>query len=193
MRLNEDDAPDLDVEEVEYFEEGFSSFEEVEEAYGGILYDGSKLKKIAKCPRQFELDVVQGIQRPGPVPDYMICGSVIHEALDYFYAHEEPGIDVEEEAIALARHEWRESGIEQVPPSERNKDHLDEAHIATVLKKYFDQWRRNRIDIYTPLRGFKMEDLNLDRVVAARFRLTDEGHVIFGESALTMRFEVDDE
>lgn len=198
MRLDDDDTktqniPDLDVEEVEYFAEGYSSFEELEEEHGGILYDGSKLQKVADCPRKFELDVVRGLQREGPPPDYMVCGSAVHEALDYFYAHEDPGIHTEEEAIALARYRWRESGIEKRPPSERNKDHLDEDHIATVLKKYFDHWRRNRVDIYTPIRGVKMEDLNLDRVLAARFRLTDEGNVIFGESALTMEFDVDGE
>lgn len=200
MRLNDkatngDGEVEADLEEMEYFAEGYSSWEDVEESEGGVLYDGSTLKKIQKCPRKFELEVVEGLVTNSEAPpDYMVCGSVIHEALDYFYAHKNGDNEqIEDEAIELARHRWRESGIESVPPKERNKDHLDEEHIVDVLKYYFDQWERNRVDVFHPIRGFEPDDLNMDNVIAARFRLTDEGHVIFGESALVMEFDVDGE
>lgn len=189
MRLPEQvDIEDVeqDLEILEYFEDGVSDWDDL-----APIYDGSTLQLVADCPRKFQLRGHEGLTSP-ETPRKMAAGSAIHAALDYYYAHKERTPDLEEKAIQLFRQSWRESGAPETPIEKKTK-HVTEDHLVQVLENYFDTWERNRIDVYSPLFHVTPDELDMSNVRAARFRLTPDGHVIFGESSLVMTFEVNGE
>lgn len=164
-----------------YFGEGYESREDLEEDLE--IWDGSRLESMAYCPRQFYYDNILQI-RPPVWPRHMKAGSALHHGLDCYYSSDAIS---EDDAVRLAGEYW-EAEVDESIPDTKGKDFLTRGHIETVLKFYFDQWNRNRIETYTPITGYTEDDLNLDDVIAAYWQITPEGHIVFGESSLIMRF-----
>jgi hypothetical protein len=74
--------------------------------------------------------------------------------------------------------DWR------LPPGHRYA-HLHLGHLEVIAKNYVDHARKR--DTFRPL-ILHREELNLERVVAGYWKMTDEGLVVLGESKFIMEF-----
>lgn len=174
------------IREEIYFEDGLTCIEDVIDRYGRPL-DATGLSKIAKCPRYHELRMEKNLRKPGASAP-MAAGIAVHLGLDYYYAVPAPrGPVYQENAIEMMAGEWRKWDID---PALSDKPHLTEAHLRTVMENYFRTWEHERIDVFKPIAGLQMDDLNLNDVIAAKFKLTNDGSIILGESSLIMRFDL---
>lgn len=173
-----------------YFAPGYDSIQDVVAEHGELL-DATSLSKVAGCPRYHEIRLEQGLRRP-EVSAKMVAGIAVHEGLDYYYAIPEPrGQVYEENAIEIMAAEWNSWGID---PALTDAPHLTERNLRTVMKNYFRIWNRERIEVYKPISGLEISDLDLTDVLAAKFKVVDATDtVVMGESSLVMRFEVDGE
>ena len=178
------------METFTYFADGFSSIEEVEEAYGTLL-DASTLQKVADCPRAHQIRVEENLDRPSPTTP-MVAGIAVHYGLEYYYANSEPTDKHEAEAIRLMEVEYATFDIDRVNQDTRYL-HLQPDHLADVMRNYFNTWNRQRIEVYRPYGGLKVDELDLSSVVAAQFYLTPDEDIILGESKLVMKFDVEGE
>lgn len=169
-----------------YFASGFDSIEDVEAEYGHI-FDATELSKIPKCPRYHETRVEENLERPGTNAK-MVAGIAMHEGCDYYYAHPERTPAVEEDSIQVVRDTWNDFELDRAN-MDSGATHLSENHLAKVLENYFYEWKHKKIEIFTPI-TLTLEDLDLTRVLAAKFKLTPDGQIILGESNLVMKFEV---
>ena len=170
-----------------HFAPGFSSIEEVEEAYGHI-YDATTLAKIADCPRKHQIRVEENWDKQG-MNVKMVAGIAVHEGLDWYYAHEERTQRVEDESLVLIQDTWDGFAIERGYMNE-SETHLSAQHLTQVIENYFYHWKHKAIEIYEPITGTTVDSLNLDNVLAARFRLTDQGNILLGESNIIMKFDL---
>lgn len=175
---------------VEYFEPGLTSIEEVIDKYGRPQ-DATTLQKVADCPRKHFTRVEQNLRRTG-YSVKMIAGIVLHDALEYYYAHPAPGPEIEETAVQILLDGYDSWGIDrgQMDPKET---HISKDHLENVLRNYFHYWNHEAIEIYSPVSVLRMDDLDLSDVIAAKFLTTESGLIILGESNLIMRFDVDGE
>lgn len=166
-----------------YFRPPYTSREEVEEAFDVV--DSSRLDNFSFCP--FEYNIKYELhKREARLSRYMITGSAIHEGLDYYYTTlEEAG------SIDLAVAYWDDVGLEKEACPDKEA-HLTAAHIRLCMEYYYDEWNRKRVDTYRPIDPPTMDQLDLSSVVAAKFRLTPDGHVVLGESNLLMEFRLGD-
>jgi hypothetical protein len=176
-----------------YYAPGFTSIQEIEEAHGTI-YDATTLSKIASCPRKHQIRVEENLEQTGQSPK-MAAGIAMHEGMEWYYAHENRTRRVEEESIILMVDTWNEFNIERGYMTD-GELHLSPEHLTAVMENYFHTWKYELIDIYEPLHRIKgveitVESLNLDKVLAARFKLTDTGNIIIGESNIIMQFEIE--
>ena len=177
------------MEVVEYFAPGYEDIEDVKSRHS--IYDATTLQKIADCPRKYEVRAELGLEPARDASPKMIAGIAIHAALEYYYSFSVRGKAQEEMARAVARSEWDSFAIDRALMDE-NAVHLSAEHIDGVLRNYFHTWNVERIDIYEPATYF-LQDLILDDVIAAKWRVNEAGYVVLGESKLIMKFDVDGE
>ena len=178
------------MQNLEYFAPGFSCIEEVEAEYGTIM-DASTLVRVARCPRLHEVRVEKNLDRPASTPK-MMAGIVIHDSLDVYYAHPVRDEELENHCIDLARDAWNALDIDR-GKMDKDSTHLTTDHIVQVLKNYFAYYGKTVVEVYKPLAGFRLDNLNLDQVVAARFKLLPDETLVLGESSLVMAFPVNDD
>ena len=167
--------------------DGPQSIEGIEEQYGRIM-DATYLSKIERCPRYHEVRNEENLQHAGQASAKMVAGIVVHEALDYYYAAP-PGERSEQRAIDILVSEWQDWGIDRATMDPK-ATHLTEKHLVEVLENYFHCWNNERIDVYKPISGLTLEDMDMTDVLAAKFKVTDEGYIVLGESSFVMRFDV---
>ena len=117
------------METFTYFADGFSSIEEVEEAYGTLL-DASTLQKVADCPRAHQIRVEENLDRPSPTTP-MVAGIAVHYGLEYYYANSEPTDKHEAEAIRLMEVEYATFDIDRANQDTRYL-HLQPDHLREV-------------------------------------------------------------
>lgn len=173
-----------------YFAPGFESIEDVEEAVGTI-YDATTLQKVADCPRAHEIRVEENWDRPAPSAP-MVAGIAVHYGLEYYYAVGNPTPTDEAHAIYLMEQEWDSFSIDR-GTMDAKYVHLSKEHLADVMRNYFNHWNRQRIEVYKPIGGLTVDELDLTQVLAGHFYLTEADEVILGESKLVMKFDVDGE
>lgn len=171
-----------------YYEDGISSIEEVKEKYGAF-WDATTLQKVADCPRKHEVRVEMNLESSGPPSAPMVAGIALHAGLEYYYALPERGTELAREAAVQVMHAEYDSFPIDRGLMDQNHVHLSSEHLENVMQNYFHYWEVEAIDIYTPLE-VKRDDLNLEDVVAAKFRTTVTGDLILGESSLIMKFDV---
>jgi hypothetical protein len=175
------------LEERWYFKEPFTSGEEVEEAYE--IVSPSRLEKFQYCPYSYSLVYEQKLQ-PAAKARQMLAGIAMHKALDYYYStldregsfeflSEEPWSDPEPWEILLWEQEKKGHGF------------LTLDHLADQLNRYYDHWEA-ATDTYPPIDPPRVEDLNMDRVIAAKFRVTPDERVVLGESSILMELPFGD-
>lgn len=171
----------------EYFEPGLSSIEEVIDRYGKPL-DATTLQKLGDCPRKYQVRVEENLTKPSTsLP--MVAGIALHAGLEYYYAFAIRDAEVESEAIRIMQAEWDSFNIDRTH-IDMKYGHLTSEHLTEIMEAYFHHWNFERIEIYQPVAGLHISDLDLSRVIAAKFLTTDDGRVILGESSLIMRFDV---
>jgi hypothetical protein len=121
----------------------------------------------------------------------LLSGSAIHACLAYYYAmggrQAENISDVEEGALDVLRTSIeRAGGFPMVPPKHKY-EYFSLGHLEIIMKFYF-RWARKH-DLAVPVTA-EIDDLNLENVLGARFRMTPTGRIILGESAFIMRMSV---
>jgi len=174
------------MNEYTYFRPGFSSIEEIEAKYGTV-YDSTTIAKVQTCPRYYETRVEENLEHKGGSNPKMVAGIALHEGLEWYYAHPEPTRRIKDEACVLVESTWDEFNIDRAHMS-KNDIHLSPQHLVEILENYFYHWGHKQIDMFTPLTGMTPGELNMEQVIAAKFKLTDTGHVVLGESNLIMEF-----
>ena len=118
----------------------------------------------------------------------MVAGIAVHAALEYYYSLPVRDEIAEEAAIQVMHAEWDRFEIDRAMMDQRYV-HLSNEHLEQILRNYFHYWTHSAIDIYEPISGLSIDDINLDDVIAAKFRTTSTGEVVLGESSLIMRFK----
>ncbi len=170
-----------------YFTPGYSSYEEISEAFGPI-YDASSLSKIADCPRSHEIRIEDRLTEPGTSAP-MVAGIAIHQGLESYYASNDRSAEAKERSIEIMREEWKRFKVDPAEVPQKHA-HLTEEHLAGIMPKYYHEWEVRRIEIFTPVSGITLDSLRLDNVLAAKFHLDNNDNLILGESSLVMEFEV---
>ena len=166
-----------------YFRHPYTCREDIEADYE--IFDSSMLNKFAGCPYDYSLRYEHKLHAGVP-RRAMFAGSAIHLGLDYFYTTgDEAG------SIKLMREYWDDKELEKLVPIKKEA-HLTGDHLERAMQYYYDQWLRERVDIYTPIDPPTLDSLNLDDVIAAKWRITDDGRVVLGESNLLMEFKIGD-
>ncbi len=171
---------------VEYFAPGYSSIDDVRAEH--TILDATTLQKVADCPRKYfvrcELDL-EPLRRSSPK---MVAGIAIHAALEYYYSFSVRTKATEEMARAICKDTWDSFKIDRAMMDMKDT-HLSAEHLDKVLVNYFHTWNMERIEIFEPATYF-MDDLILDDVIAAKWKVNDAGYVVLGESKLIMSFNV---
>lgn len=176
-----------------YFADGFESIEDIRATHGTIT-DATYLSKIPSCPRSHQIAREERLRSAGQLSAKMVAGIAVHEGLDWYYSIPEPDRTASHErwAIQIIQDTWASFELDRalMDPKEI---HLSAEHLSEVTQNYFDYWLRGAIEIYSPISGLYVSDLNLDNVLAAKFKTNSDDHIILGESSFIMLFELDGE
>lgn len=175
---------------IEYFAPGFNSIEEVEAAHGP-LRDGTTLSKVTQCPFYYDFRVNRNLE-PKVMGLRLIAGIAMHEALELYYSYSERGPEVEAQAVEAFHASYSSFPIDMALV-EPGAVHLTAEHLEGCLRNYFREWTVRKIDIYEPIPARPISELNLDQVLAAKFKVNDEDLVVLGESSLVMKFNIEGE
>jgi hypothetical protein len=178
-----------------HFANGFSSIEEVEEAHGPI-WDATTLSKVATCPRYHQVRVEENLEPADYTGPQLAAGCALHLGLEYYYSSARRDEAHERMATEICGTEWDRWNINLFEMSESDQKkykHYGNDFLAEVLRSYFRHWQFEAIEIYEPIAGLTVDQLNLKQVLAARFPLNHKDEIILGESKLVMRFDVDGE
>lgn len=180
------------METREYFAPEYSSIEDVIDKHGPI-YDATTIQKVADCPRSYQIYVLENLTRPGK-PVQLVAGIAIHAGLEYYYSRtdrkENP--QVQQTACVIAQDVWDEAAMHTEAEGQDEDFWKKNGHFflpdffLTLLNNYFTFWN-NQVETYHPIH-ISYDDLRLDDVIAARFRLNEQGDVVLGESNLIMKF-----
>lgn len=133
----------------------------------------SRISAVSSCPRKYQHQYID-IIRKKDTPDYMNAGGMLHTGIDHWYQTKD--IDASIELM-------REGDYPDPGP---DSDFLQLPSLEIIVRNYGEHWTKH--EAYTPIE-VPFEDLNLDSVLAARWRTTDEGLVILAESPLMMIVE----
>ncbi len=167
------------IKEVTYLSPEYASLEELTAAEDVVGWDHSTASQFAKCPRAGQYAVRLGLeQREEALP--LLTGRAIHAGVDVLFTSGD-----EELAIAAVVDEF---GDREPPPPGHKYGHLTSGFVENVFKNYI-VWAKNHVT-FKPL-VLDLEELNLENVVAAMWRVLPDGKVILGESKLIMRFDID--
>jgi hypothetical protein len=178
-----------EMKTVEYFAPGYSSIEDVREKHE--IFDASTLQKVADCPRYYQIRGEEGWRREDGLGPRGLAGTAIHNALDFYYSHAVRDEAVKQLAEAHLISTWEAGGVDRAT-MEPGEQHLTAPHLTSVLSNYFHTWENDRIEIFQPA-TYMLDDLVIDDVIAAKWRINDRGFVVIGESNLIMKFDVDGE
>lgn len=164
-----------------YLREPFTSIEEVEKAIE--IWDATTAYNVTVCPRKAEYKLRMGLQKKDSSPLYLLAGSSVHAALNAWYC----GCS-EEEVLAVLYATWGDGDSLPRPPGDPYS-HISLGFLETVLRNYMEYSRKR--DTFYPL-VVELDDLDLEKVVAAIWSVTDSGKVVLGESKLVMEFEIEE-
>lgn len=165
------------IKEVLYLSPPFSSREELEREVE--FWDASTAQQLADCPRRGEYAIRRGL-RLKEEPVFLRAGNALHAGYAALYAGMDEEASLEEVCLAWGKDPY------WVPPAGKF-GHLCLGFIETIFKNYVI-WRR-RYDNFTPI-VVTLDDLNLERVVAAVWRILPNGNIVLGESKVAMEFNV---
>lgn len=176
-----------------YFRPPFTSIEEVEEYVGGFD-EASTLKKVADCPRKYEVLVRRGLEPSGQLAMPKVTGIAVHAGLEYYYS-----LPSELRREKLYKAKATEIVLEELERFEIDYSKADKRHrhktpdfLQMVMEHYFHHWTTQAIEPYSPILT-TLDDLDLTDVLAARFTVNDYDQIVLGESALVMEFDIDGE
>lgn len=173
-----------------HFAPGFSSIEEVEAHYGSI-WDATTLSKIATCPRYHEVRVELNLEPADRSAPPLVAGIALHLALEFYYSQPRRDEAAERMARELCRDEWEAWALDPTQ-FDKKQAHYNADFFDIVLTNYFNYWNSEAIEVFQPITGLRLEDLDLSKCVAARIRLTRDEYVVLGESNFVMLFDADD-
>ncbi len=144
------------------------------------FYDATTLKGIAACPRMFEYAALRGLREPQGVglSRFLMAGRALHAAMDQFMIFHDADM-----AMAAMLDEWADTDDIPCPEWEA---HLTRPHLEIGLKNYMDYATVDLVR-YTPIK-VKLEDIDFDQILAAKFRMLDD-NVILGESSILYEVE----
>lgn len=166
------------IREELYLGRGIRSKEELETILKEtVAPDATRLKWIADCPRRAQYALHEGIGEIGDVA-VLKAGGAVHAGLAVYYATGDGDLSLE-----TARKKWGLDAAWRAPG--KNFAHLHLGLIEVVLKNYF-VWAKKH-DTFKPI-TMRLDEMNLENVLGAIFRTTEDGRVILGESKLVMEF-----
>lgn len=171
-----------------YINPAYPSYEDMVEDRGPI-YDSTALQKLADCPRYFQVREILGLEPAGPPSAKMVAGIAVHEGLEYFYSlpQEARTQAAQQHAVEIMQTTFDSFGIDRAV-MDQSATHLTVGHLTQVMENYFHYWTHEALDIYEPIQ-LTLDDLDLSSVLAAKFKLNDEGYLILGESNIVMEFQ----
>ena len=130
----------------------------------------SRISSISSCPRKYQHQYRDFIRKK-ETPNYMSAGGLIHTGVDHWYVTK----DIEGAIEAMRAVDYPDAGADA--------DHLQAPALEIVVRNYADHWTQH--DAYDPL-TVTFDEMNLDSVLAARWRTTDDGKIILAESPFMM-------
>lgn len=164
-----------------YLSPPFTSREQLEEEVE--FWDGTLASCIARCPRYGEYRIREDLL-PTEEGVQLTAGHALHAALSTYYI-----LGDLEAAMEELMRVWGHPVEFRLPPA-HSYSHLHLGHLQIVLRNYCDFAKRR--DTFKPIL-VDYDDLCLDRVVAAKWRITPNGRVILGESSMAITYEVNGE
>jgi len=172
----------MNVHEELYLSPRFPTKEALDQALHELeAPDATRTQWIADCPRRAEYAIVRGLAKKEEGAP-LRAGRALHAALAVYYTNQD-----HESSMTALRETWGLGADWRLPRGHRYA-HLHLGHLEVVMKNYLD--RASRYDAFQPIIVHK-GDLNLDDVVGAVWRVTDDGRVVLGESKIVMRFDLD--
>jgi hypothetical protein len=145
------------------------------------VWDATTASWVAQCPRLAEGRILYNL-RSAEEAYAATAGKALHAALALYYTDG----DLDACLLELAR-VWGHDADWRLPPTHRWA-HLHLGHLEVVFRNYVAYAARH--DTFKPL-PVKREDLQLDQVIAGIWQVTDDGHVVLGESKFMMEFEIE--
>lgn len=167
------------LKEVTYLSDRYSSKEQLEAECE--FWDATTAQWVGDCPRRAEYSIRHGLIPKGESAA-LYAGRALHAALAVYYA---TGSD--ELALAELESAWEPGKDYRLPPQHKYA-HLHYGHLEVVLKNYLVHARKR--DTFSALK-LPLDALDLTDVLAAVWKVTPEGLVVFGECKLVMRFDVE--
>lgn len=143
--------------------------------------DATRTQWIGDCARKAQYSIERGLVAKGDSYPKK-AGIALHAGLAVYYTTFDPTA-----ALEATMKSW---GDTPSPPGGHSYAHLDAGHLEVIMKRYL-QWAKIH-DMFRPIVVSK-SDLDLSKVKAAIWRLTDDDKVVLGETKLVMEFELDGE
>lgn len=167
------------ITELEYFSPSYPDRAAVDAAFDS--WDATTANWAAQCPTRGHYAIDLGLV-PKEQVHFLVAGRALHGGLCAYYSSPDKEVG-RKLALDVVVAEW---GDTPPLPSRHKYAHLSLGHVEVIMKNYLD-YAAKRDSNFKPL-TFALEDLNLQDVVAAVWRINAEGRVIFGESKIIMLF-----
>ncbi len=164
------------IEEVLYLGDKYNTREELEEEVD--MWDSTQAGWYGWCPRNAQYSHRMGLRSRDEALT-LLTGQAMHAGMDVLYT-----TDDEDMAVEAVVHTFGDR--EPAPPSS-SYAHLHSGFVEGIFRNYLP-WRTKH-DIFKPL-VVHLDELCLDNVVAAMWRMLPDETVILGESKIVMRFDV---
>jgi hypothetical protein len=152
-------------------------------------WSGSRFDAYMHCARRGQVLYDQRLMPKDEDTINLDVGSALHSGLNTWYAYggKKGGLGAQEASLKAMLTELEDrGGLPILPPDDKNA-HLTPGHLQIVLKNYFD-WAKLHDSVEPIITS--INELNLDNVMGAKFKHTEDGLVVLGESAIIMRMKV---
>lgn len=166
------------LREETYLSPKFSSIEQLEKEVE--FWDATTSQWLADCPRRGQY-AIEARAVPMEEAFQLKAGIAIHVAMAVLYTTGD-----EELALATIKEKWGYDANWQLPSTHKYA-HLSLGHLEVIFKNYLD-WRKKH-DAFKPL-ILHRDELDMSRVLAAMWLVTEDDRVVLGESKIVMEFDV---